>query len=193
MADSIDVLLTTKIIYSIYAIIIISLFAWFAFRLKSNAKSTFFSRPGLFYSYIGLLVFIGVSLHILTFKKIPWVSIDLKRDQITVSKTFKIVAENHKFILPSDKLTINCSEFVKFDVDSKDWTYGFGLIRKNHSLVMQMQVVPGSKNELVWKFHKNGIYSIKSTEYSGPKGVFMGVKDAVEVVGCKENDKFSMK
>jgi cytochrome c oxidase subunit 2 len=49
-------------------------------------------------------------------------------------------------------------------------------------MVMQMQVVPGHKNHILWKFNKPGVYTIRSTEYSGPKGYAMVVKNAVEVV-----------
>jgi cytochrome c oxidase subunit 2 len=49
-------------------------------------------------------------------------------------------------------------------------------------MVFQMQVVPGHRNEILWQFANPGTYSIRSTEYSGPKGAFMEVKDAVEVV-----------
>ena len=44
-----------------------------------------------------------------------------------------------------------------------------------------MQVVPGSTNDLVWKFEKPGKYSIRSTEYSGPKGGNILIKNAVAV------------
>jgi len=49
-------------------------------------------------------------------------------------------------------------------------------------MVMQMQVVPGHKNDILWKFNKPGVYTIRSTEYSGPKGIAMVEKDVVEVV-----------
>jgi len=45
-----------------------------------------------------------------------------------------------------------------------------------------MQVVPGHRNDLLWKFDREGVYTIRSTEYSGPKGSRMILKDAVEVV-----------
>ena len=190
MLDSIDILSMLKLVYSIYAVVIILLFAWFAYKLKGGETKKLLS-PSAFYAYIGLLIFSGVFIHILTFNKIPWVSIDLKKDSIKIGQTFDIKVKDHKFILPSKKLIVRCGKTVKFAVDSKDLTYGFGLFRKNHTMVFQMQVVPGSKNDLVWRFHKNGTYSIRSTEYSGPKGAHMEVKDAVQVVGCKQNDKHS--
>ena len=49
-------------------------------------------------------------------------------------------------------------------------------------MMFQMQVVPGHRNDILWHFDREGVYTIRSTEYSGPKGVFMIMKDAVEVV-----------
>jgi cytochrome c oxidase subunit 2 len=51
-----------------------------------------------------------------------------------------------------------------------------------------MQVNPGSKNTLLWTFKKNGTYTILSTEYSGPAGAKMEVKDAFVVKGCASSD-----
>lgn len=183
MTDSIAVLGVMKVVYTIYTLAIMSLFAWFAYSLTAESKPKGFIRIP-FYGYIALLVFVGVSIHILTFNKIPWVEMDLKRAQIKPDKTFNIIVEKQKFILPSERLMINCNEKVLFNVDSKDLTYGFGLFRKDNSMLFQMQVVPGSKNDLLWQFGKNGVYTIRSTEYSGPVGG-MVVKDAVEVQGCK--------
>ena len=42
-------------------------------------------------------------------------------------------------------MVINCKEQVLFDVTSEDLVYGFGLFRKDNSMVMQMQVNPGTK------------------------------------------------
>lgn len=84
-----------------------------------------------------------------------------------------------------------CGKLVKFSVTSEDLTYGFGLFRQNNSMVMQMQVVPGHANDLLWTFEKNGVYSIRSTEYSGPDGFQMIEKDAVKVTGCAEDDPVS--
>ena len=82
-------------------------------------------------------------------------------------------------------MVINCNEIVLFDVTSNDLTYGFGLFRSDWSMLFQMQVVPGHRNDILWKFIKDGVYSIRSTEYSGPRGVRMIEEHAVEVVGCK--------
>jgi cytochrome c oxidase subunit 2 len=79
-------------------------------------------------------------------------------------------------------MVINVNDMVLFDVVSEDLTYGFGLFRQDNSMLFQMQVVPGHRNDVIWHFDRPGVFTIRSTEYSGPKGVFMIVKDAVEVV-----------
>jgi cytochrome c oxidase subunit 2 len=81
---------------------------------------------------------------------------------------------------------VACNDKVLFNVTSSDLTYGFGLFRQDHSMLFQMQVVPGHVNDILWQFDKPGVYSIRSTEYSGPAGVDMVVKDAV-VVSCEKS------
>ena len=110
---------------------------------------------------------------------------DINRHEITPDKVYNISIKKHKFILPTEKMVINCKEQVLFDVTSEDLVYGFGLFRKDNTMVMQMQVNPGSRNDILWTFNQNGIYDLMSTEYSGPKGNDMFVKDAVEVIGCE--------
>ena len=45
----------------------------------------------------------------------------------------------------------------------------------------------------MWQLHKNGTYSIRSTEYSGPEGGrHMTIKDVVVVQGCDADDARSM-
>ena len=51
-----------------------------------------------------------------------------------------------------------------------------------------MQVVPQSRNDLMWTFGKNGTYYIRSTEYSGPKGAKMLARNAIVVTGCDQDD-----
>jgi cytochrome c oxidase subunit 2 len=121
----------------------------------------------------------------ITAQTIPWVEMDLNRADYQPDKVFDITVEDHQFHLPAEKLTINCRDTVLFKVTSNDLTYGFGLFRQDNSMVLQMQVVPGHKNDILWQFNKSEVYSIRSTEYSGPKGFNMIEKDAVEVVGCQ--------
>ena len=181
MVDSKMVLAGQTIAYTIYCIVIILVVAWFAWKVtgKGDGKGV---KPAIFYTFVGFLTVLGVSLHIITYNTIPWTKVDLNRPDYKPDKTFNITVKNHKFILPPEKMIINVNDDVLFDVKSEDLTYGFGLFREDNSMLFQMQVVPGHKNDVIWHFDKPGVYTIRSTEYSGPRGVFMIVKDAVEVV-----------
>lgn len=181
MIDSNTVLTGQTIAYTFYVLAIMALMGWFAYKVTRDGSGKEV-KSYLFYSFVGFLVVIGVSLHIATHETIPWKSMDLNRAEIKADKEFHITMANHEFQLPSPKLIITKNEIVKFDVESKDLTYGFGLFRSDNSMVFQMQVIPGHNNDILWQFDRPAVYSIRSTEYSGPKGVNMIVRDAVEVV-----------
>ncbi len=193
MTDSVDVLNMLKIVYTLYTLAVISLICWFGLGVVNPKGKPRIVKASTFYVYVGALITVGVAIHIVTFNKIPWVEIDFKRDSLKAAQVVNITIEDHKFMLPSPKIELKCNEYVMFDVASKDLTYGFGIFRQNNSMVTQMQVVPGSKNDLMWKFGKNGVYHLRSTEYSGPKGAHMYIKDVFEVTGCTEDDKYSQK
>jgi len=181
MVDSEMVLTGQTIAYTIYCIVIILLIAWFAWKVTGNGNGKGI-KPGLFYAFIGFLTVLGVSLHIVTYNTIPWAKIDLNRSDYKPDKSFNITVGDHKFILPAEKMVVNVNDKVLFDVTSEDLTYGFGLFREDNSMLFQMQVVPGHRNDVIWHFDRPGVYTIRSTEYSGPKGAAMIVKDAVQVV-----------
>ena len=183
MVDSALVLKGQTIAYTLYCSVIILVMIWFAARLTKHGKSEPRVKPALFYSFVAFLTILGVSLHIVTYNTIPWSEMDLKRHEITADKTFNISMADHKFILPEEEMVISTGEIVVFDVISEDLTYGFGLFRQDNSMLFQMQVVPGHRNDIMWRFVNPGIYTIRSTEYSGPKGIAMVEKDVVRVVG----------
>ena len=180
MIDSAVVLNGQTIAYTIYAIVILLLMMAFGYMITREGKAGVL-KTSLFSTLVVILVVLGVSLHLATNMTIPWVSMDLNRHNITPDKVFDISMENHEFTLPEEKMVLKVGEIVVFDVVSHDLTYGFGVFRENGSMVTQMQVVPGHRNDLMWKFLNPGIYTIRSTEYSGPKGHQMIMKDALEV------------
>ena len=182
MIDSTTVLWGQTLAYTFYCVAILSLMGWFAYKVTKKGKDGRVKNT-LFYSFVTFLVALGVSLHIITYNTIPWAPMDMNRADIKPDKVFNIVAEKHQFILPEEKMVIRCHEKALFKVTSNDLTYGFGLFRKDNSMVFQMQVVPGHMNDILWQFDQEGVYYIRSTEYSGPKGVDMIVKDAV-IVSC---------
>lgn len=180
MVDSALVLKGQTIAYTCYTIVIMLVMAWFALRITRPGKSKV--KPALFYTFVGFLTVLGVSLHIITYNTIPWSEMDLNRHEITPDKSFTIEVANHAFILPEEKMIVEVGEIVEFDVSSLDLTYGFGVFRQDQSMLFQMQVVPGHRNDILWKFLTPGHYTIRSTEYSGPKGVAMVIENAIEVV-----------
>jgi cytochrome c oxidase subunit II len=185
MVDSKVVLTGQTLAYTFYCLVMILLVAWFAYRVTASGKSRAV-RPAVFYTFVAFLTLLGVSLHIITYNTIPWSKVDLNRSDYNPDKTFVITVKDHEFTLPSEKLVINKGDMVLFDVRSEDLTYGFGLFRPDNSMMFQMQVVPGHRNDILWTFDIPGLYSIRSTEYSGPKGVFMIKKDVVEVTDLHE-------
>jgi cytochrome c oxidase subunit II len=182
MIDSKIVLYGQTIAYSLYCVAMILLMGWFALRITQTGKGSPV-RPGIFYGFVLFLAVLGVSLHIITYNTIPWAEMDLNRGEYRPDKTFNITVANHTFQLPSEKMVVKQGDLVLFDVKSADLTYGFGLFRADNSMLFQMQVVPGHRNDILWRFEKPGVYSIRSTEYSGPKGAEMVVENAFEVAG----------
>lgn len=180
MVDSKIVLFGQTLGYTIYAIVIILLVGWFGWRLTHAGKGRGM-KPGLFYAFVAALAVLGFSLHITTSLTIPWVKPDLDRDAVRADRTFAIRVADHRFELPAERMVARVGETVRFEVDSADLTYGFGVFRPDNTMVFQMQVVPGHRNDVVWTFTEPGLYTVRSTEYSGPKGVGMIVKDALEV------------
>lgn len=181
VVDSSFVLWGQTLMYTAYCLVIISLVAWFA-RAVTRPPGHRQVTPKIFYVWVGFLSVLGVSLHLITYNTIPWVQDDLHGDDFVQS--YAITVGDHRWQLPAEQLEVPCGELVQFSVTSTDLTYGFGLFRNDNSMATQMQVVPGRVNNLLWTFESDGVYSIRSTEYSGPLGHQMVVPDAVKVTGC---------
>ncbi len=184
MVDSTVVLWGQALVYTLYALAVLVVVGAFAYKVtragSSNRIPTWF-----FVTWAGILTVTGVSLHLVSANTIPWVERDLDRSAYTPDKTFAITVADHEFALPTDRLLIACDDLVLFSVQSDDLTYGFGLFRQDSTMVFQMQVVPGHENDVLWEFDRNGLYDIRSTEYSGPEGHQMILRDVVEVTGCE--------
>jgi cytochrome c oxidase subunit 2 len=180
MVDSKLVLTGQTVAYTLYVLAILALMAWFAYRV-TRADGGGGVKAALFWSFFGVLVVLGVSLHLITYNTIPWVPLDLHHGSTRADTVIDIAVAEHRFRLPADRIVVRCDEKVLFHVTSGDLTYGFGLFRHDHSMVFQMQVLPGHDNDILWRFDRAGVYSIRSTEYSGPAGREMIVPDAVEV------------
>ena len=199
MVDSNTVLWGQTIIYTAYCLAILAVIGWFAMKITRPADAPPIVKPALFYGFVAFLTVTGVSLHLITYNTIPWVPDDLNaREAGRNAPTYDFTVRTHQYfhngqampgVVPAaQQIQVPCGKLVKFSVTTEDNTYGFGLFRPNNSMVMQMQVIPGHANELVWTFVKNGTYSIRSTEYSGPSRNNLQVKDAIVVSGCSEGE-----
>ncbi|MGA3405942.1 MAG: hypothetical protein ABSD49_09450 [Candidatus Bathyarchaeia archaeon] len=104
--------------------------------------------------------------------------------QSTPVETITIQVVNYHFMMPQVPITVPVGKVVEFILVSHDVTYGFGIFRKDGTMVFQMQVVPEPyKNTLLWVFDQPGFYDVRSTEYSGPLNPFMYIPNAVDVEG----------
>lgn len=182
--DSSTVLWGQTVIYTAYALVVILLMWWFAMRLTRTGPALV--KPKLFYSFVGLLVITGGSLHLITYNTIPWSETEL--DGGDPVARYEITVAEHEFQLPARPIQVPGCELVEFNVVTEDLTYGFGVFREDNSMLFQMQVVPGHDNEILWEFTEDGLYTIRSTEYSGPAGHNMVERDSIEVTGCSDDE-----
>jgi hypothetical protein len=108
MVDSSVVLAGQTAAYTFYVLVMMAVMAWFAHRVTRQGEREGI-RPVIFYSFVGFLVVCGVSLHIITYKTIPWAPLDLNRAEIRADREFTITVERHQFTLYAEKPT-SCHE-----------------------------------------------------------------------------------
>ena len=89
MVDTTLVLWGQTIAYTSYAIVILLVMGWFGYNISKPGKAGLV-KPAIFYTFVGFLTVLGVSLHIVTYNTIPWTAIDLNRNDIQADKTFYI-------------------------------------------------------------------------------------------------------
>lgn len=130
--------------------------------------------------WLYFLIAIFVIVNVVTLSSlIPWQTWQIWQNP-TPSQVVEVTYDNYVITMDSP-VQINANEYIQFDATSTDVTYGFGVFRKDNSMVFQMQVLPGRTNTIIWKFDETGMYDVRSTEYSGPKHSDMVVRDALEV------------
>lgn len=131
-------------------------------------------------NWLFILIGIFVIVNVITLSTlVPWQSWQLWQ-KVTPAEVVNI--EYKDYVISMDApVEIKEGEYVQFAATSADVTYGFGVFRKDNSMVFQMQVLPGRTNTIIWKFDETGMYDVRSTEYSGPKHSGMVVWDAIEV------------
>jgi cytochrome c oxidase subunit 2 len=128
--------------------------------------------------YVLIVVFVIVNAVTLS-SLIPWQTWQIWQKP-NPSQVVNVTYDNYVITMDTP-VEIKAGEYVQFSATTADVTYGFGVFRKDHSMVFQMQVLPGRTNVITWKFDEPGMYDVRSTEYSGPKHSEMFVPDAIEV------------
>lgn len=132
-------------------------------------------------NWLYFLVIVFLIVNIITLSPIvpwqQWLLWDAPQPQTTVNVEY----ENYQIHMPASPVVIPVDQFVEFSAVSSDVTYGFGVFRADNSMVFQMQVLPGRQNDIIWKFDEPGLYSVRSTEYSGPQHSKMFLPDAIQV------------
>ena len=130
--------------------------------------------------WLYFLIAIFVIVNVVTLSSlIPWQTWQIWQNP-TPSQVVEVTYDNYVITIDAP-VQIKANEYIQFDATSTDVTYGFGVFRKDNSMVFQMQVLPGRTNTIIWKFDEAGMYDVRSTEYSGPKHSDMVVRDALEV------------
>ncbi|PKO02312.1 MAG: hypothetical protein CVU43_08450 [Chloroflexi bacterium HGW-Chloroflexi-5] len=130
--------------------------------------------------WLYFLIAIFVIVNVVTLSSlIPWQTWQIWQNP-TPSQVVEVTYDNYVITMDAP-VQIKANEYIQFDATSTDVTYGFGVFRKDNSMVFQMQVLPGRTNTIIWKFDETGMYDVRSTEYSGPKHSDMVVRDALEV------------
>ena len=172
---------------SIYVIFIVSfIYITSRSRAKISTDGGVSRHTGMERSekiWLGILFTVAVLGNIIFLSPIlPSMKYQAYLDEAPV-KTVVINIEDHQFILPENPIRIPLGKPVEFKVYSNDLTYGFGVFRKDGTLVFQMQVVPHYENRIVWVFDEPGVYTIRSTEYSGPEHPKMVLYDVIVVEG----------
>ena len=172
--------LLVKGFYSAMMMTVLSMMWGYVRGLTSGRHTSWMAKIPL-YGWIGFLVAVSITFHVLTAWQVPWVEWEIKRAHMTPEREVAVHVKGHQFSLPDDGIRITQGELVRFRVRSEDLTYGFGVFRENGLMEFQMQVVPGHDNDIIWAFSEPGLYSIRSTEYAGPQTWRMHAKHAIEV------------
>lgn len=181
-----------RIFYGLYFVLVSVFLIWFIFKVKrktnpekSKPTSGVNKREIKFFA---LLVIVVIIAHVVTLSNlVPWQKWRIW-SKPTVVKRYDIEVSDYKFNFPEQPMTINAGQFAEFALTSKDVTYGFGVFRKDGTMVFQLQVLPGYTNRYVWNFSEPGYYDVRSTEYSGSEHSTMLVKNAIHVQRAEANN-----
>ena len=78
-----------------------------------------------------------------------------------------IRAVGHQWRWALDKDTVRAGELVEFEVTAEDVNHGFAIYRDKHTMLAQVQAMPGYVNKLQVRFPEPGEYEVLCLEYCG--------------------------
>ncbi|MHB8303481.1 MAG: cupredoxin domain-containing protein [Acidobacteriaceae bacterium] len=179
-----------RLFYGIYLLLVSSFMVWFVFKVKRKGNGEApESERGIDRRELGffaILLLAVIAGHVITLSDwVPWERWRLW-SRPAVAEKYNIQMGHYKFNFPNQPMVVKAGRFVEFDVTSTDVTYGFGVFRKDGSLVFQEQVLPGYNNKYVWNFSDPGYYDVRSTEYSGDKHSQMYAQNVLHVLESEE-------
>jgi cytochrome c oxidase subunit 2 len=107
--NSLELLAFHNVAYTIYALLIIAIIAWFGYNLtRSEAAKPLVRIP--FYGFIAFLVAAGVGHHIFTYNVVPWVAQDIMREVSHQIKSIKLWLKNISFNFQVKSLSSNAGK-----------------------------------------------------------------------------------
>jgi cytochrome c oxidase subunit 2 len=165
--------------------VIILFMLWFILKVRRSPQNPAVPEKGGIdrreMAFFGGLVAAVVLAHVITLSNlVPWQAWNLWSKPVPTGH-FNVEVADYQFKFPRIPLEANAGQIVEFDLTSKDVTYGFGVFRKDGTMVFQFSVIPGHNNRFVWKFSEPGYYDVRSTEYSGAEHSKMLVRNAILV------------
>ncbi len=133
--------------------------------------------------WLGFLVLVFLVFNAITLSPlVPWQSW-MVWNQPALDREVRAEFADYVVTLSPEAQAIRVGEYVQFVATSSDVTYGFGIFRQDGRMILQMQVLPGHQNRILWRFDEPGVYDVRSTEYSGPRHPETFLDDAIVVTG----------
>jgi len=133
--------------------------------------------------WLGFLVLVFLVFNAITLSPlVPWQSW-MVWNQPALDREVRAEFADYVVTLSPEAQAIRVGEYVQFVATSSDVTYGFGIFRQDGRMILQMQVLPGHQNRILWRFDEPGVFDVRSTEYSGPRHPETFLDDAIVVTG----------
>lgn len=157
---------------------IVLVFAYIAFRSRwAGTVAPDRTRRLQVALLVGLLGFASLFLAF-TFPRAPYPRRAERPDQVVfvVGKQFNFAIAEHpitddreweEVVQFGEPVTVSAGKLVEFRVTSFDVNHGFSLYDPDHTLLGQVQAMPGYVSRLRFRFTKPGRYEVLCLEYCG--------------------------